>query len=110
MKIRILFTAILLTIASAAHADKWTEISVNGSEPQIIPYTGLELAPQSVYDFTLPEYTSTSTGDVDLSIKVKNINGADDNDTSDNTQSEPVFFYPANMEQRCPHDKLEYQG
>ena len=74
------------------------EISVNGSEPQIIPYTGLELAPQSVYDFTLPEYTSTSTGDVDLSIKVKNINGADDNDTSDNVQSEPVFFYPANME------------
>lgn len=26
MNIRILFTAILLTIASAAHADKWTEI------------------------------------------------------------------------------------
>ena len=26
MNIRILFTAILLTIASVAHADKWTEI------------------------------------------------------------------------------------
>lgn len=74
------------------------ELSIGDGAPQILSFPDANLAPNAAFDFTLPEYTATSTGDVKLSIAVKNINGAADDDTSDNAQNEQVFFYPANME------------
>lgn len=74
------------------------ELSVGDGEPQTLSFPDANLAPNAAFDFTLPEYTATSTGDVALRITVKNINGSTDDDTSDNAQNEQVFFYPANME------------
>lgn len=72
-------------------------LKVGDAEPQTFSYTD-KIPAGGVFDIKLPEYTATTSGDLAISLEVKNINGSDDADTDDNITTPSVFFYPENME------------
>lgn len=74
--------------------------SVGTAEPVVTSVTGVSLASGESYDFTLPAYTTSETGTLDLKVSVSNINGAADADATDNSATSHVFFYPAGVEKK----------
>lgn len=73
-------------------------LTIGDNAPQTFKYDGLNMASGSVYKFTLPEYTASTTGSMAMKVEVGNINGGTDNAPADNTRAIDVFFYPADME------------
>lgn len=76
------------------------ELKVGDAEPSVTKYENRSIAPGATFDFTLPEYAATETGSLPVTVTVKNVNGGGDADMSDNSLTETMFFYPADME-RC---------
>lgn len=74
--------------------------SVGTAEPVVTSVSGISLASGKSYDFTLPAYTTSETGTLDLKVSVSNINGATDADATDNNATSNVFFYPAGVEKK----------
>lgn len=72
--------------------------SVGDEEPVVHTFKDLNLQSNSSYVFSLPEYTSSTTGYLPISMAVSNINGADDADATDNASECRVYLYPADME------------
>jgi len=73
-------------------------IKIGESDTQTISYTDVNIAQGSTFDIVLPDITATRTGEMPLSIEIKDINGGADADQSDNTSESSIFFYPAQME------------
>ncbi len=73
---------------------------VGNATPVITQVSGLSLASGKSYDFTLPEYLTDESGNLDLEVAVTNINGADDAEMTDNKAVSTVFFYPAGVEKK----------
>lgn len=67
-------------------------------EEQVYSYSDLNLASNQAFDFSLPEYTSTVSGNLAITVGVRNINGAEDSETSDNSATSYLYIYPADME------------
>lgn len=73
---------------------------VGNATPVTTQVSGLSLASGKSYDFTLPEYLTDESGNLDLEVAVTNINGADDAEMTDNKAVSTVFFYPAGVEKK----------
>lgn len=74
------------------------EFRIGNAEPQSYSFTGLNIASDSVYNFNLSEYVSEQNGDLPIEMTVSNINGsAADADVADNSVSNSIFMYPADM-------------
>lgn len=62
-------------------------------------FEGLNIAPKGKYSFTLNDISAESEGERNVNVEITNINGVNDElDTSDNTLSASVYFYPQDME------------
>lgn len=68
------------------------------AEEQVYSYDNLNLASNETFDFDLPEYTSQVSGNLPITITVRNINGGEDDEVSDNTTVSDVYVYPADMQ------------
>lgn len=73
-------------------------LKVGNAEPQTVSYTDVSIGSGDVFDITLPEYSATEDGDLTISIEAVNLNGGNDDETSDNTVTSTTFFYPEDME------------
>lgn len=73
---------------------------LGNAEPVVTSVSGISLGSGKSYDFTLPEYTTSESGMLNLEVSVANINGADDAETTDNKALSNVFFYPEGVEKK----------
>lgn len=87
----------LLNFGTTTITDFDLIVSVDGGAPKTTHFSGLNLAPSAVMKLSAP-YTTTEAKGGELTIKVTNVNGADEADALDNATSSDVYFYPANME------------
>ena len=74
------------------------ELSLEGSQPQTISVSNVNVAPGAVADFTLPAYVAETSGKLKMSVAAKNVNGGADSDEADNVSETGMFFYPEDME------------
>ena len=62
-------------------------------------FENLSIRPKGVYNLTLNDISTDSEGEKNVEVEIFNVNGGNnDIDTSDNTFSGNIFFYPNNME------------
>ena len=73
---------------------------LGNGEPMVTSVTGVSLKSGAVYDFTLPEYLTDESGELELEISVGNINGVADADVSDNISKSSTYFYPADVQKK----------
>lgn len=73
---------------------------VGDEEPLTQVISGVNIAPNSVYDFTVPGITASTTGFADVSLSITKVNGHDDSDPSDNSCSAHIYIYPQDMKRR----------
>ena len=73
---------------------------LGNAEPVVLPVKGLSLKSGSTYDYTLPEYLTAESGELDLEVTVSNVNGVADADNTDNSATSSTYFYPANVERK----------
>lgn len=74
------------------------DVKVYTGTTQTLHFADVSIKPGATYDFTLPEIYASTTGSVEMSMEVANINGAADADASDNKYAYKVFFYQEGME------------
>ena len=75
-----------------------TDINIDG-KTVALKVENVNIQPGASYAITLPELSTATSGNTPISISVNNVNNADDDtDMSDNTYTENIFFYPADME------------
>lgn len=72
-------------------------MQIGNEQPQIYEITET-LEPGASYTFEIPEYTANETGTLDVRLEVTDVNGAADDDPSDNVGETELFFYPEDME------------
>ena len=70
---------------------------VMGGEEQTYSFTDLDIEPNSTYDFDLLESVASESGSLAVEMSVDNINGSDDDDTSDNSFTGSIYMYPSDM-------------
>lgn len=73
---------------------------LGNAEPFVTSVSGISLGAGKSYDFTLPEYTTSESGMLNLEVSVANINGTADAETTDNKALSNVFFYPEGVEKK----------
>ncbi len=73
---------------------------VGNADPVVTTVSGISLDSGKSYDFTLPEYTTSESGTLNLEVSVANVNGAVDAESTDNTAVSNVFFYPEGVEKK----------
>lgn len=73
---------------------------VGNADPVVTTVSGISLGSGKSYDFTLPEYTTSESGTLNLEVSVANVNGAVDAESTDNTAVSNVFFYPEGVEKK----------
>ena len=73
---------------------------VGNAEPVVTSVSGISLGSGKSYDFTLPEYTTSESGTLNLEVSVTNVNGAADAENTDNKAVSYVFFYPEGVEKK----------
>lgn len=74
------------------------EFRVGDDAPRTYSFTGLNIAAHQTYSFDLAEYAASQQGDLPIEMAVTNINGgAADADLADNSVSNTIFMYPADM-------------
>ena len=73
---------------------------VGNAAPVVTSVSGISLESGKSYDFTLPEYTTSESGSLNLEVSVSNINGTTDAENTDNTALSQVFFYPEGVEKK----------
>ena len=62
-------------------------------------FENLSIRPKGVYNLTLNDISTDSEGEKNVEVEIFKVNGGNnDIDTSDNTFSGNIFFYPNNME------------
>ena len=62
-------------------------------------FADLNIEPKEAYSFPITDIDTSTEGAQNISITIANVNGADkEADTSDNSVSSELFFYPKNME------------
>lgn len=92
------FTGQVLNFGTQPITSYEIELSLEGSNPQTFSFDNVNIAPGAVADFTLPNYSATAPGKVNMEVKATAVNGGADKDASDNLANVGMFFYPADME------------
>ncbi len=75
-------------------------VTVGNSEPVVKQLTGLSIAPGTVYDFTIDNYTIENTGNLPIKIEASTINGGADADVTDNAAVNTKYIYSADFKRR----------
>ncbi len=72
-------------------------LQIGSATPQLydIEHT---IEPSAAYTFNIPEYVAQETGELDVRLEILEVNGAADNDPSDNLEETDAYFYPQDME------------
>lgn len=92
------FTARFVNAGTTAITSFDAVVSVDGKE-STQHYQGLDIKPNDGYSFTVNGASSDTEGTKEVSIRIANVNGGDnDIDPSDNSYAASLFFYPSNME------------
>lgn len=73
---------------------------LGNAAPLGMSVTGVSLKSGATYDFTLPEYLTSESGELQLEVTVSNVNGVADAHSADNTSLTSTFFYPADVEKK----------
>lgn len=62
-------------------------------------FDNLDIKPKDNYNFSIDDVDSNDEGEQVFNVEIANVNGAgNETDTSDNTISSSIFFYPKDME------------
>lgn len=69
-------------------------------EPVVTEVRNVRLASGEAYDFRLPEYNAGESGKLPFKIAVSNINGAGDDDATDNLSVTDTYIYPSWMQKK----------
>lgn len=73
---------------------------IGEGEPSTFHKEGLNIQPNEVYDFNMPEYFPTVNGKVPFKVTVANINGAADDAPADNISETSTYIYPEDMQKK----------
>lgn len=74
-------------------------------------FADLNIEPKEAYSFPISDIDTSTEGAQNISITIANVNGADkEADTSDNSVSSELFFYPKNMERSLLLESFTGQG
>lgn len=79
-------------------------VTAGGAAPSVATASGLSIAPGETTVISLPNpFIPTTSGGYDVSVEISKVNGAVDNDPSNNTVSGSAIFYdPTNVAVRTP--------
>ena len=92
------FSAKIKNFGTKAVTSFNTDMDIDG-KTIAMKVEGVNIQPGASYSITLPELSTTTSGNTPITISVNNVNDTDDDiDMSDNAYSENIFFYPADME------------
>ncbi|MGM9708673.1 MAG: Omp28-related outer membrane protein [Prevotella sp.] len=92
------FSAKIKNFGTKAVTSFNTDLDIDG-KTIAMKVEGVNIQPGASYSITLPELSTATSGNTPITISVNNVNDTgDDVDMSDNTYSENIFFYPADME------------
>ena len=91
------YTAEVFNFGTEAIKSFDVTFSIGNGQEQKQSFTGLNIAQAGTYSFTLPEYLSNESGDLPIELAVSNINGSTDASETDNTVSNTIFIYPADV-------------
>lgn len=75
-------------------------VRVGDGEETVEHVDNISLAPNTNYDFTIKDCAITSSGNLPFYITVKNVNGKEDADVTDNEVNEEQYIYPENVKKR----------
>lgn len=92
------FTARFINEGTTAITSFDARIKIDGKETTQ-HFNNLNIASKAVHNLKLNDISTDSEGEKTVDVEIFNVNGGDnDIDTSDNTISGSIFFYPNNME------------
>ena len=83
---------------------------VGDEAPETHEYNGLNVTPNTSYQFYLENVKPESVGNMKLTVNVSSVNGTTDADESDNKQESNIYVYPANMKKRILIEKFTGQA
>ena len=85
--------------AGTSAINSFDAVVKNGSHESTMHFNDVDIAPNSAYSFSLNDIKSDEDGKQNITVTITNVNGNDsETDTSDNSLSSDIFFYPENME------------
>lgn len=94
------FVGQLLNFGTTPIHDFEITCSIGETEPIVYKVGGVQLATGDTYDFVLPEYRATASGRLPFVVSVRNINGGDDADESDNVSHAETYIYPEDVKKK----------
>ncbi len=94
------FSGQLLNCGSTTITSLDLGVKVGDGAEQLMTLTDLNIAPQTVYDYTITDCAIEADGNLPIEIKVGNVNGLQDADQSDNASICGKYIYPANVVKR----------
>ncbi len=94
------FSGQLMNVGSKAVDAVDITVTVGSSAPFVKQLTGISLAPGSVYDFKIENYTIENSGNLPIKIEATAVNGAADADMSDNAAINTKYIYSPGFKKR----------